>query len=409
MIILLMIKTTLLRRSPLLFIFITVFVDLLGYGMVIPLLPFYVTRQSGGAAVAGALGSLYALMQLLSGPVLGALSDAYGRRPVLLVCLLGTACAYLLLGLANSLTMIFVAVMVDGITGGNLTTAQAYIADVTAPEARTRGLGLVGAAFGLGLMTGPALGGLLSLYGLWAPAFVACAIALSNVLFGLFVLSESLPPERRTAAPTWPRLNSVAQLIGLFRLAPIRVLMVTLFTLNLAFAGLQTNFPLYSHARFGWDAVRNGIFFAYVGVCAVLIQGVLLGRLQPRFGEARLVVSGLALMAIGLAGLAVAPWDWTLYPIVGLVALGTGLSIPSLTSLISRRVAASEQGRVMGGTQALLSLTMILGPTMAGLSFERVGTSAPYWLGGLLAAAALLIAHLALRQTHPLTEARSCE
>jgi MFS family permease len=398
-----------LRRSPLLFIFITVFVDLLGYGMVIPLLPFYVTRQSGGAAVAGALGSLYALMQLLSGPVLGALSDAYGRRPVLLVCLLGTACAYLLLGLANSLTMIFVAVMVDGITGGNLTTAQAYIADVTAPEARTRGLGLVGAAFGLGLMTGPALGGLLSLYGLWAPAFVACAIALSNVLFGLFVLSESLPPERRTAAPTWPRLNSVAQLIGLFRLAPIRVLMVTLFTLNLAFAGLQTNFPLYSHARFGWDAVRNGIFFAYVGVCAVLIQGVLLGRLQPRFGEARLVVSGLALMAIGLAGLAVAPWDWTLYPIVGLVALGTGLSIPSLTSLISRRVAASEQGRVMGGTQALLSLTMILGPTMAGLSFERVGTSAPYWLGGLLAAAALLIAHLALRQTHPLTEARSCE
>ena len=398
-----------LRHSPLLFIFITVFVDLLGYGMVIPLLPFYVTRQSGGAAVAGALGSLYALMQLLSGPVLGALSDAYGRRPVLLVCLLGTACAYLLLGLANSLTMIFVAVMVDGITGGNLTTAQAYIADVTAPEARTRGLGLVGAAFGLGLMTGPALGGLLSLYGLWAPAFVACAIALSNVLFGLFVLSESLPPERRTAALTWPRLNSVAQLIGLFRLAPIRVLMVTLFTLNLAFAGLQTNFPLYSHARFGWDAVRNGIFFAYVGVCAVLIQGVLLGRLQPRFGEARLVVSGLALMAIGLAGLAVAPWDWTLYPIVGLVALGTGLSIPSLTSLISRRVAASEQGRVMGGTQALLSLTMILGPTMAGLSFERVGTSAPYWLGGLLAAAALLIAHLALRQTHPLTEARSCE
>jgi MFS family permease len=377
--------------------------------MVIPLLPFYVTRQSGGAAVAGALGSLYALMQLLSGPVLGALSDAYGRRPVLLVCLLGTACAYLLLGLANSLTMIFVAVMVDGITGGNLTTAQAYIADVTAPEERARGLGLVGAAFGLGLMTGPALGGLLSLYGLWAPAFVACAIALSNVLFGLFVLSESLPPERRTAAPTWPRLNSVAQLIGLFRLAPIRVLMVTLFTLNLAFAGLQTNFPLYSHARFGWDAVRNGIFFAYVGVCAVLIQGVLLGRLQPRFGEARLVVSGLALMAIGLAGLAVAPWDWTLYPIVGLVALGTGLSIPSLTSLISRRVAASEQGRVMGGTQALLSLTMILGPTMAGLSFERVGTSAPYWLGGLLAAAALLIAHLALRQTHPLTEARSCE
>ncbi len=394
-----MIKTSGLRRSPLLFIFITVFVDLLGYGMVIPLLPFYVTRQSGGAAVAGALGSVYALMQLLSGPVIGALSDAYGRRPVLLVCLLGTACAYLLLGLANSLAVIFLAVMVDGITGGNLTTAQAYIADATAPEERARGLGLVGAAFGLGLMAGPALGGLLSFYGLWAPAFVACVIALSNVLFGLFVLSESLPPERRMAAPAWPKLNSVSQLVGLFRLAPIRVLMVALFTLNLAFAGLQTNFPLYSHTRFGWDAVRNGIFFAYVGVCAVFIQGVLLGRLQPRFGEARLVLSGLALMALGLAGLAVAPRDWTLYPIVAVVALGTGLSIPSLTSIISRRVSAGEQGRVMGGTQALLSLTMILGPTMAGLSFERVGTSAPYWLGGLLAAAALLIAHVALRRS----------
>jgi MFS family permease len=393
-----MIKTSALRRSPLLFIFITVFVDLLGYGMVIPLLPFFVTRQSGGAAVAGALGSAYALMQLLAGPVIGALSDAYGRRPVLLVCLLGTAGAYLLLGLADSLAVIFLAVMLDGITGGNLTTAQAYIADVTAPEERARGLGLVGAAFGLGLMMGPAFGGLLSLYGLSAPAFAACAIALSNVLFGLLVLNESLPPERRAPAPAWPMLNSVSQLVGLFRLAPIRLMMAALFTLNLAFAGLQTNFPLYSHARFGWDGVRNGIFFAYVGVCAVSIQGFLLGRLQPRFGEARLALGGLALMTVGLAGLAAAPRDWTLYPIVAVVALGTGLSIPSLTSLVSRRVSAGEQGRVMGGTQALLSLTMILGPTMAGLSFERVGVSAPYWLGSALAAAALGIAYLALRR-----------
>jgi MFS family permease len=203
-----------------LFIFITVFVDLLGYGMIIPLLPFYVQQQDGGAAIVGALGSLYALMQLLSGPVLGALSDRLGRRPVLLSCLLGTALAYLMLGLADTLLVIFLAIMLDGITGGNLTTAYAYIADVTSPKERSRGMGLVGAAFGLGIMAGPAMGGLLSAYGMGVPAFVASAIALTNVAFGWLMLPESLPPERRMAKTSWRALNPVAQLIGLFQLAP---------------------------------------------------------------------------------------------------------------------------------------------------------------------------------------------
>ena len=165
------------RKPSLLFIFITVFVDLLGYGMMVPLLPFYVQKQQGGAAIVGSLGSLYALMQLLSGPILGGLSDRYGRRPVLLTSLLGTSLAYLLLGAADSLSGIYLAIMLDGITGGNLTTAYAYIADVTSREERSRGMGLVGAAFGLGLMAGPVLGGLLSAYGLGVPAFAASAIA----------------------------------------------------------------------------------------------------------------------------------------------------------------------------------------------------------------------------------------
>ncbi len=394
------------RRSPLLFIFVTVFVDLLGYGMIVPLLPFYVQEQAGGAIIAGALGSLYALMQLASGPALGALSDRHGRRPVLLVCLLGTAFAYLLLGLANSLTLIFLAIILDGITGGNLTTAYAYIADITAPESRARGVGLVGAAFGLGLMIGPAFGGLLSAYGLGVPAFIACAIALANAAFGFFILPESLPPERRTAAPTGRALNSLAQLIDLFQIIPIRGLLITLFTLNLAFSGLQTNLPLYSQARFGWDGARNGIFFAYVGMCAVFVQGVLFGRIQPRLGERRLAVSGLVLMTTGLAGLAVMPasQDWLLYPAVGMVALGSGISIPSLTSLVSGRVTASQQGRLMGGLQALLSLTMIIGPTLAGLAFDRIGTGAPYWLGSALAAVAAMLAYRALQLTAPRPE-----
>ncbi|UCH58647.1 MAG: MFS transporter [Anaerolineales bacterium] len=387
-----------LGKSPLVFIFITIFVDLLGYGMMVPLLPFYVQNQQGGAAIAGSLGSLYALMQLLSGPVLGGLSDRYGRRPVLLISLLGTSFAYLLLGLADSLSGIYLAIMLDGITGGNLTTAYAYIADVTAPEERSRGMGLVGAAFGLGLMAGPVLGGLLSVYGLGVPAFTACAIALANVIFGFLILPESLPAERRNAGVSVNLFNSMTQLAGLFRLAPIRMLLLTIFTLNLAFSGLQTNFPLYSQRRFGWDATLNGIFFAYVGACAILVQGVIFRGLQPKFGEKRLSILGLGLMAAGLAGMAVAQQAWMLYPFVGLVALGSGISIPALTGLVSNQVSAGMQGRLMGGSQALLSLTTIIGPTLAGLSFEHIAIAAPYWLGSLLSAVALLLAYLSLRR-----------
>ena len=365
------------KRSPALFIFITVFVDLLGYGMIVPLLPFYVQEHQGGAIIAGSLGSLYALMQLVSGPVLGALSDRYGRRPVLLTCLLGTSFAYVLLGSAGSLAWIYAAIMLDGITGGNLTTAYAYIADVTSPEERSRGMGMVGAAFGLGLMAGPALGGLLSVYGLGIPAFTAAAIALGNVIFGLLVLPESLPPERRVQHLRWGVLNPAGQLWELFQISGIRGMLAAMFTLNLAFSGLQTNFPLFSQARFGWDAARNGIFFAYVGVVAVTVQGGLYRWLQPRLKERRLINGGLALMCLGLTGMALAQQDWLLYPLVGIVALGSGVSIPSLTGLVSQRVGAEAQGRLMGGTQALLSVTMILGPLMAGVAFEQISAPGP--------------------------------
>jgi len=380
------------RRSPLIFIFITVFIDLMGYGMVIPLLPFFVQRQAAGATAAGALGSLYALMQLIAGPILGALSDRYGRRPVLLLCLLGTATGYLILGLADSLPLIFIAIMIDGITGGNLSTAYAYIADVTTKENRSRGMGLVGAAFGLGLMAGPAIGGLLSAYGLSTPAFFACVLTLSNVVFGFFVLPESLPPEKRMPIERWRALNWLTQLSVVFRLATIRWLLLATFALNLAFAGLQTNFPLFSQARFGWDATRNGIFFAFVGVCAVVVQGILYGWLQPRVGEKRLAIIGLLLMALSLAAVAIAPTDGLMYPIVALGALGSGTSIPSITGLISQRVSSGEQGRLMGGTQVVLNLALICGPIIAGLSFERVDIAAPYWLGSMFAVSALICA-----------------
>jgi MFS family permease len=388
------------RGSPLLFLFAAVFVDMVGYGIVVPLLPFYVQQYAAGAALVGLLGSLYAATQLVSSPFLGALSDRAGRRPVLLICLLGTSLAYLLLGLAGTLSLLVVAVALAGGAAGTLATAQAYIADSTPPEDRARGLGLIGAAFGLGLIGGPVLGGLLSLYSLGAPAFAAAALALCNVMLGFFILPESLPAEHRVPTPIL-RLNPVSQLGSVLKMRGIRALLLVVFLLNLSFAGLLTNFPIFSNARFGWDATANAFFFAFVGVCAVLTQGVLLGRLLPRFGEERLLLSGLSLAALNLGLMALVPSGWMLYPVVGILAVGIGLTIPALTALISRSVSGREQGKVMGGQQGILSSTLILGPLIAGLAFDHLGVPAPYWVGSLLAALALLVAVAALLLEYP--------
>jgi MFS family permease len=336
-------------------------------------------------------------MQFVGSPFLGGLSDRAGRRPVLLLCLLGASLAYLLLGLARTLLSLFAAVVLAGAASGTLATAQAYIADSTPPERRARGLGLIGAAFGLGLMAGPALGGLLSLYSLGAPALAASALALGNATFGLVALPESLPPARRTPLPL-RRLNPISQLRDVLGKIRIRGLLLVTFLMNLSFAGLLINFPLFSNARFGWDATANAFFFAFVGLCAVLTQGVLIGRLQTRLGEERLLLGGLSLMVLDLGLVALVPLGVLLYPVVGALAVGVGLAIPTSTALISRRVSGGEQGKLMGGLQAILSLTLIAGPVLSGLAFDHLGVPAPYWIGALLAALALLAAVAALRE-----------
>jgi len=372
------------------FLFVTVFVDMIGYGIVVPLLPFYAGPYASGAVLVGLLGSLYAAMQFAGGPFLGGLSDRHGRRPVLLFCLLGASLAYLLLGLARTLAVLVVAVALAGAASGTLATAQAYVADSTTMENRARGLGMIGAAFGLGLMTGPAIGGLLSLHALAAPALFASALALSNFVFGYLTLPEPHPPRLRRAIPLL-RLNPVSQLARILRVVNLRALLAAVLLLNLAFAGLVSNFPLFSHVRFGWGTTSNAFFFAFVGVCAVVTQGFLIGRLAPRFGEGRLLVGGLALVSPGLMLVALVPYGALLYPVVGLLALGMGLAIPSLTAIISNRTPAEAQGRLMGGLQAILSFALILGPALAGLVFDYVGISAPYIVGGTLALLALIV------------------
>jgi MFS transporter, DHA1 family, tetracycline resistance protein len=378
------------RRSPLVFLFATVFVDMIGYGIVVPLLPFYAGPYATGAVLVGLLGSLYAAMQFISGPFLGGLSDRYGRRPVLLTCLLGTSLAYLLLGLAQTLAYLVFAVVLAGAASGTLATAQAYIADSTAREDRARGLGMIGAAFGLGLMAGPAIGGILSLHSLSTPALFASAMALANCVFGYLTLPESHAPHLRKKVPLL-RLDPISQLARILQMRHVRALLAAVLLLNLALAGLVNNFPLFSLARFGWGTTSNAFFFAFVGLCAVVTQGVLIGRLQPRLGESRLILGGLVLASLNLLLVALVPYGVLLYPIVGLLALGMGLAIPSLTATISNRTPAETQGRLMGGLQAILSLAMILGPALAGLAFDHLGIPAPYLIGGSLIVLALIV------------------
>jgi MFS transporter, DHA1 family, tetracycline resistance protein len=378
------------RRSPLVFLFVTVFVDMIGYGIVVPLLPFYAGPYASGAVLVGLLGSLYAAMQFAGGPFLGGLSDRHGRRPVLLLCLLGTSLAYLLLGLAQTLTSLLVAVVLAGAVSGTLATAQAYIADSTTKEDRARGLGMIGAAFGLGLVAGPAVGGLLSLHSLSAPALFASVLALTNCAFGYLTVPESHAPRLRKKVPLL-RLDPISQLARILEMRNVRVLLVAVLLLNLALAGLVNNFPLFSQARFGWGTTSNAFFFAFVGVCAVVTQGFLIGRLQPRFGESSLLLGGLALVSLNLLLVSLVPSGVLLYPIVGILALGMGLAIPSLTALISNRTPPQAQGRLMGGLQAILSLAMILGPATAGLAFDHLGIPAPYLIGGALSVLALVV------------------
>jgi MFS family permease len=291
------------------------------------------------------------------------------------------------------------AVALAGAAGGTQATAQAFIADSTPPEDRARGLGIIGAAFGLGLMAGPLLGGRLSLPALQAPALAASGLALLNAAFGYFVLPESLPEGRRRPTPLL-RLGPLSGLAGTIRMGATAPLLLAVLLLNLAFAGLLTNFPLFSGARFGWGPSENAFFFAFVGACAVVTQGLLVGRLQERFGEARLAFGGLALTALCLASVGASTSGWLLYPVVGALAVGAGLAIPALTALLSRRASAEEQGRLMGGVQAILSLALISGPIMDGAAFDELGVPAPYFIGAILAALALPAVVLSLPRGH---------
>jgi MFS family permease len=372
-------------------LFLIVFIDLVGFGLVIPLLPFYAARFGASPLQMTLLFAVYSLMSMLAAPLWGRLSDRVGRRPVLMASMAAAALAYLWLGFATALWMVFAARAFAGVCAGNIAAAQAYIADVTPPEKRARGMGMIGAAFGLGFIVGPVIGGIvaggdLATADLATPGFIAAGLSATALLGVIFLLRESLAPAERGVE----RRGRLAALREALRRPTLARLLLVFFLVILAFSGMETTFAWWAIDRFGWGPRPIGFVFFYVGLLSAAMQGGLIGPLTKRFGEERLMLTGLALIALGLLVLPFAREVAPLVVAVSLLALGMGAMQPSLNSLISRRAAPERQGEVMGVAQSVGALSRVLGPIVAGALFTGLGSNSPFFWGALLVFVALL-------------------
>ncbi len=377
-------------------IILVVFVDLLGFSLILPLLPYYAESFHANAAVTGLLVASYAVAQLIGAPVLGRLSDRYGRRPILLASVLGTFVGFLLLGFAGALWMLFASRIVDGLTGGNLSIAQAYITDVTSPKERAKGLGMIGAAFGLGFIIGPAAGGLLSQWGYAVPAFVAAGISFMNLVLIYAWLTESLPPERRNAAAQERPAVNLAALVVALRRPFTGSLLITRFFFGVAFATFQTVFSLYALTKFGLSAAQTGYILAYVGVLSVITQGFLVGWISSRVREDILIVACVALMAASLVGWALASSVLALLVIMVPTAFSGGLLNTLLSSTLTKAVDVKETGGILGLSASIESATRIIAPVAGGLLLQQLGTWAPGMFGAVLMGGLLVYVWVAL-------------
>ena len=382
-------------RRALAFIFCTVALDVLALGVMIPVLPkivlgFMDGDTAGAAEMFGLFATVWALMQFFCSPLLGALSDRFGRRPVILISCLGLGLDYIFMALAPSLLLLFVGRVVSGITSATIGTAFAYIADVTKPEERAKAFGLVGMAFGLGFVVGPAIGGLLGGLDPRLPFWVSAAACLANAAFGWFVLPESLPPERRMAF-SWKRANPVGSLKLLGSQRHLLGLASVDFLGNFAHQVLPAVFVLYAGHRYGWGETTVGLTLAFVGVCTAIVQGALVGPIVKRLGARRAVVGGLLAGAVGMSiyGLAgTGPWFWAGVPVMAF----WGVAGPALQDMMTRRVGGSEQGQLQGACSASRSIAGLIAPGVFAVLFastiDTVPGAAFLLAGGLLAAAA---------------------
>ena len=373
------------NKKMLFAIFLIVFIDLLGFSVILPLLPFYAETFGATPLVVGLLTAAYAAAQLIGAPLLGRLSDRYGRRPILMISIAGNMLGFVLLAVAQNLGVLFLARALAGLTGGNISVAQAYISDVSEPKDRGKAFGLIGAAFGLGFIIGPAVGGILGTFGFWVPATVSAVLSGINLLLVFFWLPESLTVERRlelanTSRPPFT-VNAMLQTLNRPFVGP---LLHTRFFFGLAFAMFQSIFALYAQYRLNLDGRQTGYILAYVGVLSAVTQGFLIGKITARFSDTQIILASTIIMAIGLGSWAFAPNVIALLIVLVPIALAGGVLNTTINSAMSKAVAPIEIGGILGLAASLESLTRVISPSLGGLMLEKLGTSSPGIFGAII-------------------------
>ncbi|MGK2961848.1 MAG: MFS transporter [Gemmatimonadaceae bacterium] len=386
------------RKASLAVLFLTVFIDLIGFGMVIPFLSFYAREYGASGIVVGAVVGVYSIMQFLFAPVWGRLSDRVGRRPVILISLTASFTGYLLFAFTRSLTVLFISRVIAGIGGANIGTAQAYIADSTPPEQRARGMGLIGAAFGLGFILGPPMSGILAeigtgrgLPGNLLPGLVAAGLSFTAFLVALAVLAESKPPNLVPRSGLPPQFDRRLW-SEIFHSRLLASLMSGLFLTLLAVSGMEISVTLHARDRFDFSQLDMAYFFLFMGVIVAGIQGGLIGRLVTSMGEKRVIIVGAAAFTLGFA---LVPSIWRvplLYGVAFFIAVGQGLCYPALTSLVSRVAPENERGSLLGLATSVGSLARFIGPLLAGFLYDLAEAAGAFYGGAVIMAAALAIA-----------------
>lgn len=384
------------------FILVTVLIDVIGIGIIIPIMPSLYQELTGGTVSEASQYSaylvfIYALMQFIFSPIIGGLSDQYGRRPVLLMSLFGFGLDFIFLALAPNIGWLFVGRVISGIAGASFTTANAYIADITEPEKRAQSFGMIGAAFGLGFIIGPSLGGILGEYGTRIPFWVSAGLAILNWLYGYFILPESLLPENRRKFDI-KRANPIGSLLNLKKYPYVLALVLSLFLVNVSNFATQGTWSFYGIEKFAWSKLEVGLSLGFVGLMVAIVQGGLIRVIIPKLGQEKSLFLGLAINALGLAAFAFASSSWMMYAIMVPFAVG-GLAGPAFQGIISNQVGKNEQGELQGGLTSLMSIAAIIGqPLMLGLfrTFTKENApiyfpGAPFLMGGLLSLISLML------------------
>lgn len=380
-----------LRTTRLIVLFATVLVDMIGFGIVLPLLPYYAESFGASPFVVTLLVASFSAMQFVAVPLWGRISDRHGRRPFIVLGLFASAVSYLLFGLAQSLTVLFISRIAAGAAGGTISVAQAYVADATGPQDRAHGMGMLGAASGLGVLIGPAIGGYFSQFGYPVPGFIAAGLCTVNAVAAIVLLPESRTADERRARrdAQAATLRSWAATLTAY---PFVLLLAVYFLAIMSFTAMTAVLALFAERAHAMDAMDMGIVFATAGGTTVVVRGLIVGSLVRRFGERRIVQTGTAVLAAVLAVLPLVPTAGGVYALVPLWALATGLTFPSLASLVSQETDAESQGAMLGGQQVVGGIGRVLGPVWAGALFEHVGIRSPFFLGATLVAGSVALA-----------------